>query len=366
MKGVAIYPRSWSTSACRMSRQSTSQPALWSVNPGRARRSVFFSKEFISAPHVVIGASRRQYALPATSFNLSTHYLFSEALTRTGAQSKFKILRKFCNLPFTHLESVGFWNLGTTTLRSAIALRRLFSLPTLCRVTLNSSFFDPAAFQALWGTCSPHIKHLRLGCYSPVGRSFLRPNTGPVALSSLKLESSNDVAEWLNHDFCPFDFSQLAALSVTAHHTLVVGQPRMRAAHRTIEVLEFDIGVLFDGTCIDLSQFSNLQFLRINIYAFQQAMTIALDTLATITSSSPIRRIVLSILPAYNVEADMCDLLDSKVAGLPLQHLSAVELETNIEYYNRLASYFPRLRSQNLLSGPTDPGWFERHSSRFR
>lgn len=96
---------------------------------------------------------------------------------------------------------------------------------------------------------------------------------------------------------------------------------------------------------IDLGLFPNLLFLRIHaVSVFNIAM--ALDTLSTITSSSCIRQIVFSI-EAPGV--DICNRLDSKMAGLPLSYLESVRLEMGESDFQCWSQGFPRLGSRDLV-----------------
>ncbi|KAJ6463933.1 hypothetical protein C8R45DRAFT_1024641 [Mycena sanguinolenta] len=282
---------------------------------------------------------------------------------------------KICNIPYTHLESVFIldgeitFTLKSFTLRYARALQRLLSLPTLCRVKLSATFPDPAAFLAVWDKCSPAIKHLELRCRNDM-QDDLHPtvphSSAPVALRSLKLDMYNcdSVDEWLNHENCPFDLSQLAVLSVTNPRAILLGirRSRMIPALQTIQALDLNIGISFDEEAfIDLSLFSNLQFLRISLYCQLHQIAIALQTLSTITVSSAICDIVISFWPTLIKAQAICDQLDSKIAGLPLQHSWSVGLEMNImniDYYTWVASLFPRLQSRNLLYR-SGSDWFE-------
>ncbi|KAF8208202.1 hypothetical protein K438DRAFT_1813598 [Mycena galopus ATCC 62051] len=277
---------------------------------------------------------------------------------------KIKAFEKFCNnISFTHVESVVFFDLYTSiTLRTAIALQRLFSLPTLRRVQLDNIFDDPAAFLAMWDKCSPTIRHLQL-CRWSSGHppySFLPQSSPTVALTSLKLDDSLDVDEWLNPDALPFDLSQLAALSITPR---VVGWLQMAPALKTIEALEILLNAYSDdGSFVDLSLLSNLQFLCIDFLNYSCNTPIALRTLSTITSSSPIRQIVFNFYPVDDYLHDICAQFDTQLSDLPLSSLS-VGLETSDETYTRLAPFFPRLQSKNMLCR-LDYGWFERHVER--
>ncbi|KAF7366716.1 hypothetical protein MSAN_00929700 [Mycena sanguinolenta] len=116
-----------------------------------------------------------------------------------------------------------------------------------------------------------------------------------------------------------------------------------------ILALEFDISIMRDDPFIDLSLFPNLQFLLISFYCHCRPVAVALAILSTMTVSSTIRNIVISfLLPNLPAQA-IYDQFDSKIAGLPLQHLLSVGPEMDILDYNRVADFFPRLRSRKSL-----------------
>jgi hypothetical protein len=262
-------------------------------------------------------------------------------------------LENILNFPFTHLESVTCWGVHLSTPETATALQGLLSLSTLHRVDINVSFVDPALFISIWGRCSPSIRHLKLSSppRSPTSFHPILPHpilplpSAPVTLASLKIER-NDIDEWLNHDFCPLDFSRLAVLSIARGMwplTTMIGRSRMAAALKSLVSLEF-----VTDAVVDLSQCSNLQFLRIDSSRLSgPQMAFARDTLSTIAPSSPIRQIVICL--SWEVDARACDQLDAHIAGLPLQHLSSVELEPSMERYAHLEPFFPRLECKNLV-----------------
>ncbi|KAF8208184.1 hypothetical protein K438DRAFT_1813573 [Mycena galopus ATCC 62051] len=274
---------------------------------------------------------------------------------------KIEAFEKFCDISFTHVESVVFVDLKTSmTFRAAIALQRLFSLPTLRRMELDHSFMDPAAFLLMWDNCSPAIRHLQLHCYT-FGNTLppiLPQSSPPVALTSLKLGKLSAVDAWLSNDLCPFHFSQLAALSITT--PAVMGWSRMAPALGKIEVLDFDLSS--DGSILDLSLFPNLQFLRISCYNYPHMMASPRGMLSTVSSSSPICQIIFSFYPVRGDLHNIFAPFDIQMVALPLPSLS-VGLEMSEEAYTRVVPFFPQLQSKNMLCR-TDYGWFERHVDR--
>ncbi|KAJ7792678.1 hypothetical protein B0H14DRAFT_163431 [Mycena olivaceomarginata] len=341
LQACALVCRSWSTTAQRLLFKMV---YLYSTH--RFRR---LEKTLRSSLHLV-----PHIRTPIFDRGLAEHVGFDQAF------------EKICQFPFTHLESVDLLHLGPITPKSTIALQQLFSLPTLRRIDLNTASFEPLQFPALWARCSSSIRHLQLRCRSRFGSAF-RPtlrHSAPIALASLRLDTTDGVDEWLHHDLCPFDFSRLAVLSVTSR-TTALRRPRMAAALKTIEALELNFGGFAGGgEPINLSRFSNLHFLRIHFSPpSDHKLGLVLESLSTLTSASPIRQIVMHSSPSGWSGEETCDPLDAKMAGLELAHLASVGLEMNIHEYTRAVPFFPRLRSKNLLSR-TDDGWFERHIRR--
>ncbi|KAF8213599.1 hypothetical protein K438DRAFT_1101358 [Mycena galopus ATCC 62051] len=207
---------------------------------------------------------------------------------------------------------------------------------------------EPAAFIALWDTCSPTIQHLCLRCHtdSPDSVRPSRPTSSAAVLRSLKLYASN-VDEWLKDSLCPFDLSRLAILSISGQVS-VLGWKRMAPSLQTIEALDF---ACFD--VLDLTLLPNLSFLRIDFTSNNIDMT--LGTLSTIPSSTRICQIVLYIqFPTV----DTCGQLDSAIASLPVPYLPSVGLEEGYDEYQCWAPHFPQLSSRNQLYS-TEYDWFE-------
>ncbi|KAF8208200.1 hypothetical protein K438DRAFT_318196 [Mycena galopus ATCC 62051] len=341
LRAAALVCRSWSLAA-----QGLLFKTLW-LDTTRGYRRV--EKALRMSPHLV-------------------HYTQALVLYghdgRNSRPIKIEAFEKFCDISFTHVESVA--NLDHTTamtLRTAIALQRLFSSPTLRRVELENSFNDPAAFLALWHSCSPTVRHLQLRLWSSLGRpprSILPRSSPPVALTSLKFDRL-DVDEWLNPDVSLFNLSQLAVLSITTR--VAVGWLRTAPALTTIDALEIHLDAYSDdGSFVDLSLLSNLQFLRIDFQNFPHRIPIVLRTLSTITSSSAIRQIIFNFYPVDGYLHDICAPFDTQLSVLPLPSLS-VGLEMSHQNYTRWVPLFPQLQSKNMLCR-TDYGWFERHVDR--
>jgi hypothetical protein len=154
-------------------------------------------------------------------------------------------LARICRIPFTNLNKLSIETYApwpTPASQSPGPLGQLLSLPTLQHVKLDTETLEPAIFLPLWETCSPNIRRLHLSCQltssDPIS-PFRRRSSAKLSLESLRLDDAGThVHEWMAHDFCPFDFSTLAVLSV-GNSTSILGCDAMEPALRTIEVLEF-------------------------------------------------------------------------------------------------------------------------------
>ncbi|KAF7352749.1 hypothetical protein MVEN_01241200 [Mycena venus] len=268
-----------------------------------AQRALFREVVLLSATYPTRLCNRLAETLRSASHLVQ--YIRTLRLHRREVETG--VFQKICNVSFTHLENVSVCD-DRMTRRPAVALQRLFALPTLRSVKLQCQFSDPVDFIQLWNDCSPAIRHLDLRCWNSSYDSFQPNSSAHIALDSLKIEHVSHIQEWLEHDLCPFSFSLLAALSV------VIDDSR--------------------GAVLDLSLFPTLVFLRIEIN-WRSCGNMALNILSTITASSRIRQIIFL--------CSVCRL---------------VGLETSVRYYDSLALRFPRLKSKNLLFR-ADSDWFE-------
>jgi hypothetical protein len=181
----------------------------------------------------------------------------------------------------------------------------------------------------------------------------------------LRLGPSNNINiyNWLSHDLCPFDLALLTVLSIGGY-TSIFDWRAMAPALRTLKILQFTVLVciyLYLLTCksktssnpkadsqpVDLSPFSNLSIIRIYLNS-PNSQFVAHNTLATITSSSHVRRIILyplfSSLPGIHAPP-----LDSTLARLHLQHPLTVEFEMGSNQYERWVPRFPQLNARNMV-----------------
>ncbi|KAF7352812.1 hypothetical protein MVEN_01248000 [Mycena venus] len=305
---------------------------------------------------VKVNRYQRLWTRLETTLRASPHLvpLIHTLILRRSGAIRDQMVESICNIPFTRLEHLCIHSVSTMSLESVVAFQRLLSLPTIRRAVVECYFSEPVLFNSIWVKCSPNIRHLHLRCQQKFSDKALHPvqrhPSTPIILESLRLDHVNNVGDWLNHDLCPFDFSQLTVLSINIH-TSAVRWSRMASALGNIKALKF-VHSLHDPhePMVDLSLFPNLLFLSINI----SDLTRTLETFSTITSSSRIRRIVIHLESTVAI-----DQLDSKIAGLPMQHLPIVNLEMNPDQYVGYVPLFPQLGAKGLLQR-TGPGWFER------
>ncbi|KAJ6525915.1 hypothetical protein DFH09DRAFT_1188182 [Mycena vulgaris] len=162
-----------------------------------------------------------------------------------------------CNFPFTHLKEVYICHFILSP-SFAIALQQLFSLPTLRFVSLEGWYGDPSTFMQIWERCAPGIKHLGLR-FSPTSTEAFQPTShrwpAPIRLDSLRvirvIDRGIGMRDWMDHAFCPFDFSGLRVLSIYSL-TEVLRWSKVAPCLRTLEALDFTASVgglpLADGT----------------------------------------------------------------------------------------------------------------------
>lgn len=148
-----------------------------------------------------------------------------------------------CSLPFTNLVDVLITVILSNT--SALAIQQLFSLPTLSSVDISCNFHDLSAFLQIWDRCSPSINSLALDCFRQ-SRDAFEPVphhcVAPINLEALRIVAISGIADWLQHETCPFDFSRLRVLSV-GEKLEILRWKILAPAFRTIEALEFEVGV---------------------------------------------------------------------------------------------------------------------------
>ncbi|KAJ6556514.1 hypothetical protein DFH09DRAFT_1164680 [Mycena vulgaris] len=264
-------------------------------------------------------------------------------------QMSIDTLSAICTFPFTHLKEVCIRDF-TPSPPFAIALQQLFSLPSLRLVSLECWYNDPWTFMQIWDRCAPGLKHLELKCSQKSNKAF-HPTSHrwptPIRLDSLRIRRVMDrgigMRDWMDHAFCPFDFSALRVLSISSF-TEVLRWSKLGPCLRTLEALDFTAST-YDDPMIDLSTFPCLVVLRISIDR-DFAWPMVLDTLSTIAPSNHIRKIVICGVFADGIAAEE---LDSRLSSLPMHHSPTFHLEMDPDEYDRCAATLHRLSSTNML-----------------
>ncbi|KAJ6517787.1 hypothetical protein DFH09DRAFT_1194755 [Mycena vulgaris] len=221
---------------------------------------------------------------------------------------------------------------------------------------------DGSIFPLLWNRCSPSIKHLELSCWRD-SRDNIQPiphhRPPPIALQSLRIRSPLQwISHWLMHDLCPLDVSHLKVLSTIHGYEEVLRRPNFAPARQTIEALDFVAET--SRNVVDLSSLSSLSLIRVSSRT-TGGWLVAIDSFSTIVARNRIQKIIIH---SSFLNKSCCELLDFKLASLPMQPLPALELEMAGIFgglrVDNLAECFPRMVSKNLLREiKGDEYWFE-------
>ncbi|KAF8209754.1 hypothetical protein K438DRAFT_1753399 [Mycena galopus ATCC 62051] len=212
---------------------------------------------------------------------------------------------------------------------------------TLSRVSITCYSAAPSAFQQIWHHSFPSIRSLHL-LYQNHPETFepiLHQCAAPVNLEVLHISCMEGVvAGWLQHETCPFKFSNLKVLSVGQDLRILRWTPFL-SARRKIEALELEVEVSADGEFIDLSLFPKLSFLRISAtLRDSKASSKLIDIISAIPPSSNLREVVIH---GVVEEESVCSELDSALVRLLMHPSATVELA-----WTRLEPLFPQLRSR--------------------
>ncbi|KAJ7720329.1 hypothetical protein B0H14DRAFT_3009054 [Mycena olivaceomarginata] len=149
------------------------------------------------------------------------------------------------------------------------------------------------------------------------------------------------------HPFCPLDFSALKTVSVGTN-TEILQSDKFAPACQTIETLDLVASNTKPG--LDLCSFPALQVLRMDPGG---GWWWAYDTLATITASS---RILKIIIVGY-LDTTTHELFDAELSALPIP--LTIEFEIHPPYYSSMITNLPRLMSKNMLHcAKESPEWF--------
>jgi hypothetical protein len=73
------------------------------------------------------------------------------------------------------------------------------------------------------------------------------------------------------------------------------------------------------------------------------------DLFSTISPKNVIRKIVVAVSNPLVGNADLCELLDTKLSSLPMPDAPIVEFVIGSDAYEAVRPYFPLLTSRNLV-----------------
>jgi hypothetical protein len=159
---------------------------------------------------------------------------------------KLPSFMKFCDLPFTHVETISIFirrDLGKGYSRG---IRKLFSLPTPVSLRLDAAIYDVSSLAQIWEFCSPSIRHLELIADielldEPWAQIADFIPEVPIQLDSLRVVFNSELDHIDVYPFAlyPFDLSHLKALSIRDN----TGVPWQRFNFETIQLLDVDATV---------------------------------------------------------------------------------------------------------------------------
>ncbi|KAK7014354.1 hypothetical protein R3P38DRAFT_2787874 [Favolaschia claudopus] len=259
---------------------------------------------------------------------------------------------------FTNLTSV---TASTKQTYPPQGLRRIFSLPSLRHVAvycMDQSTF--ASFTHVLKSCSPSVQHVEISCenWTVNPRPFSVPNTHTEVYVKLKSASlsvgESALAPRLTAlHLYPFDLSDIRALRID-RGTFIPWNliPKSKIRFFCIEIMD---------DLVDLSQFTSLQFLQINIKTGELPQLFA--TLATLRPGHGIHTVVLSD-PDYAqkpLSERECRELDSHLsASLLLSNVSAIA----VQFGENHKTLFPSLLARGVFRYDREwmkgqEGWLE-------
>ncbi|KAK7061770.1 hypothetical protein R3P38DRAFT_3251144 [Favolaschia claudopus] len=325
-----------------------------------AQRALFRDIHIPSSESDVIFCPRLEETL-RTSPRLLQYVRFLIYPRNRNDDKMDQYLERLCSLPFTHLQSVFVLHICPTTPASAAALQQLFSLSCIRRICMYCIFDTSTVLDQMMESFSPQLRHLQLSCasYSPPVRALQRRWQEPVSLESLKINHTKLLGQWLECEPCPLDCSRLTALSVRkelpAQHW-----PQMARMFQILESLDFTYERDRD---VDLAQLPNLLNLRLKLEFTSsvnrdRSLSVALQMLATLTSSSHIQQIALAFLDGV-FDQYCCQQLDVAIVNLSMLHLPVVMIEKEIANHEEQVLCFPHLTSKNLLFPADYDDWLQ-------
>ncbi|KAJ6565921.1 hypothetical protein DFH09DRAFT_1314703 [Mycena vulgaris] len=265
----------------------------------------------------------------------------------------FSALSQF---PFTHIDNISVSHFRDLEMSDCLAFQRLFSLPTLRGVHLECD-----------------IRHLHLQALQRVYEAFVAEPHPPfvrIPLDSLRIEYYDEcLSDWLAHDICPFDLTNIKVLSIHTNMNLLCA-PVLLPAFGTIEALDFQLVDFVrissssklttpipskEAETLHLSSLPNLTLVRVVCFS-PNPLPIILPVLSTITATARIRTIILATtVPHSDLAA-----LDVALSSLPIPRAPIIELEIHAAPYALAALRLTRLSARNMLRrGDYDPRWFD-------
>lgn len=162
------------------------------------------------------------------------------------------VLSRICNFTFTHLERVRIHIWGNLILQAALALQRLFALPTLrCVKLIMTRSPDAEMFLNMFERCSPTIRKLHLhfsGDLPPSLPGIPRDHArAPIRLISLDIKTSGSLNPQLLPTLRPFSLSHLKALSISSLSGIAWHE--LAPVMGTIEILSIVVRVCMQRPC---------------------------------------------------------------------------------------------------------------------
>ncbi|KAJ7867089.1 hypothetical protein B0H14DRAFT_3590977 [Mycena olivaceomarginata] len=257
---------------------------------------------------------------------------------------------RICLFPFTHLHEIDFMCHYTLSPPFIAALQQLFSLPSLRRVGLCGVFSHREDFIRLWDRCSPGITHLSLRCEdtaAPVG--YRRPPIVrislrgiPVSLQSLNLANgqatilqigSGSKVPWQTFGTV---VQSIEALSVFTNVSISQGLWLFLFLGLT--------SIQQNAASLDLSSFPKLAALRVVLCGIpphprRSNGSIVSDLFSTIGPKNVIRKIVVAVSNPLTGNANLYELLDTKLSSLPMPDTPIVEFVIGSDTYEAVRPF---------------------------
>ncbi|KAJ7450500.1 hypothetical protein B0H11DRAFT_2077166 [Mycena galericulata] len=271
-----------------------------------------------------LSANESRWSLLCATLTLSPRLIrYIQRLYIKSSRMHERVFSAICVFPFAHLLDVFVSSERDIVISDAMSTQSLFSLPTLRRIGLAGEFMEPAVFLNIWARCSRSVRHLHLQALQRVYDEFetIPPlEELPISLESLGIEYTECVADWLVHDHCCFDLSQLKLLSLHTNIHLLRRRP----------------------LCISKPQ----------LLPHHLPCPLILPVLSTI---APTNRIHTISLVASFSDPELGE-LDAALSGLA----PVVELTMGPERYSHAAPFLPLLRATDCLRRVDyDAQWFD-------